>query len=187
MLLHDGLLTMKLGESKRVKQLTVVLLEDCMMLLQKQGDKYLLKFHNNQSQTGPESRRAFHSPIIKYATLLVRPVATDKRAFYLLNTTDDGPQIYELLAGSTSERSKWIKYITDASDQYKKRDGMPKTKSEPEQLGYLQDKKDKVELRSQSFREPTGSPRLTRADRQNSSPPECPLSPADKEKAGVNI
>ena len=32
--------------------------------------------------------------------------------------------------------------------------------------------------RSQSFREP-GSPRLTRADRQNSSPPECPsLSPA---------
>jgi hypothetical protein len=25
--------------------------------------------------------------------MLVRPVATDKRAFYLLNTTDSGPQV----------------------------------------------------------------------------------------------
>jgi hypothetical protein len=43
--------------------------------------------------------------------------------------------------------------------------------SEPEQLGASQ--KDKqTELRSQSFREQTGSPRLERSDRQNSLPPE---------------
>lgn len=42
--------------------------------------------------------------------------------------------------------------------------------SEPEQLGASQ--KDKQpELRSQSFREQTGSPRLERSDRQNSLPP----------------
>ena len=42
--------------------------------------------------------------------------------------------------------------------------------SEPEQLGASQ--KDKqTELRSQSFREQTGSPRLERSDRQNSLPP----------------
>jgi hypothetical protein len=37
-------------------------------------------------------------------------------------------QIYELLAGSTSERSKWIKHITEASNPHKSKDGMSKTK-----------------------------------------------------------
>merc|ERR1719244_1651452 len=134
-LIHDGSLTMKLGDTKRVKSLHVVLLEDCMMLLQKQGDKYLLKFHSStagQAAGKEESRRLFHSPIIKFSTMLVRPVATDKRAFYLLNTTDRGPQIYELLANGAGEREEWIKYITEASTAYKS--GMPKAKSEPEAL-----------------------------------------------------
>ncbi len=39
-------------------------------------------------------------------------------------------QIYELLAGSTSERSKWIKHITEASNPHKSKDGMSKTKVE---------------------------------------------------------
>lgn len=173
-LIHDGSLTMKLGDTKRVKSLHVVLLEDCMMLLQKQGEKYLLKFHSSSAGQAPgkeDSRRLFHSPIIKFSTMLVRPVATDKRAFYLLNTTERGPQIYELLANSAAERMKWIKHITEASNAYKCRDGMSKTKSEPEQLG-ASEKNQKIDLRSQSFREQTNSPRMERAERQNSSPPE---------------
>ena len=68
-----------------------------------------------------------------------------------------------------SERTKWIKYITDASNNYK--GGMPgKVKSEPDQLGVVD--KSKVTLRSESFKEQPSSPRLERADRQNSSPPE---------------
>jgi hypothetical protein len=47
----------------------VLLLEECMMLLQRQGDKYLLKFHSSASSQAPqgsnESKRHFHSPIIK--------------------------------------------------------------------------------------------------------------------------
>ena len=35
-MVYDGNLTMKLGDTKRVKALHVLLLEDCMMLLQKQ-------------------------------------------------------------------------------------------------------------------------------------------------------
>eukprot|EP00090_Calanus_glacialis_P005930 TRINITY_DN14639_c0_g1_i1.p1 TRINITY_DN14639_c0_g1~~TRINITY_DN14639_c0_g1_i1.p1 ORF type:complete len:1421 (-),score=247.02 TRINITY_DN14639_c0_g1_i1:1497-5759(-) len=173
-LIHDGSLTMKLGDTKRVKSLHVVLLEDCMMLLQKQGEKYLLKFHSSSAGQAPgkeDSRRLFHSPIIKFSTMLVRPVANDKRAFYLLNTTERGPQIYELLSNSATERIKWIKHITEASNAYKCRDGMPKTKSEPEQLG-ASEKNQKIDLRSQSFREQTNSPRMERAERQNSSPPE---------------
>ena len=50
-LIFEGPLVMKLGDSKRVKSLHVLLLEDCMMLLQKQGEKFLLKFHSSSSSS----------------------------------------------------------------------------------------------------------------------------------------
>ena len=184
-LLHDGTLTMKLGDSKRVKALHALLLEDCLMLLQRQGDKFLLKFHSSSGgQAGPgreDSRRLLHSPVIKYSTMLVRPVATDKRSFYLLNTTERGPQIYELLANSGAERAKWIKCISDASAAHKA--GLAGQESgelagEAGKLGWEAKRVESPALRSQSFREQTGSPRLERADRQNSSPPEAFNIPA---------
>lgn len=55
-LLYDGPLSMKLGDSKRVKALHVVLLQDCMMLLQKQGDKFLLKFHSSSASSQASGR-----------------------------------------------------------------------------------------------------------------------------------
>ena len=55
-LLYDGPLVMKFGDSKRVKQLHVILLEDCMMLLQKQGDKFLLKFHSSLASQSAASK-----------------------------------------------------------------------------------------------------------------------------------
>ena len=69
---------MKLGDTRRYKtiDLHVVLLEDCIMLLQKQDDKYLLKFHTSAAVSGQDSRKFFHSPVIKFSTMLVRPVAT---------------------------------------------------------------------------------------------------------------
>merc|ERR1719192_1645167 len=116
---------MKLGDTKRFKtiDLHVVLLEDCIMLLQKQDDKYLLKFHTTTFGTtgAPQGQKFCHSPVIKFSTMLVRPVATDKRAFYLLNTTQNGPQIYELVASSTADRTQWFRHITEASNAYKQR------------------------------------------------------------------
>ena len=116
----------------------------------------------------PCCRRLFHSPIIKYSTILVRHVATDKRAFYLLNTTAQGPQIYELVAGSSSERTKWMKHITEAAAC---KPGPGAEQLQPGQLAAAD--KDKAARRSESFREaPSCGPRLEAADRQNSSPPE---------------
>ncbi len=50
-LIHDGPLSWKLGDTRRIKtiDLHVVLLEDCIMLLQKQDEKYLLKFHTSSA------------------------------------------------------------------------------------------------------------------------------------------
>ena len=47
-MIYDGQLTLNLGgETRRSKNidLYVLLLEDCVMFLQKQDEKYLLKFH----------------------------------------------------------------------------------------------------------------------------------------------
>lgn len=150
-LLYDGILTMKLGKTKTV-DLHVLLLEDCVMLLQKQDDKYLLKYHMtnslgvsaaNQANMG----KACFAPIIKVSNLLIRPNATgefqlgqcsskslhyfpipqgylvhfalaivfsnahdfslpDKRSFYLLNNSPNGPQFYELATQSSTDRSQ---------------------------------------------------------------------------------
>lgn len=80
-LIYDGALTMKLGETRRFKtiDLHVLLLEDCIMLLQKQDEKFLLKFHTSNagpSQSGSAGGKFCHSPVIKFSTMLVRPVAT---------------------------------------------------------------------------------------------------------------
>jgi hypothetical protein len=53
-----------------LQALHVLLLEECMMLLQRQGEKFLLKFHSSSSSQAhqgvtSESKRHFHSPIIK--------------------------------------------------------------------------------------------------------------------------
>ena len=82
-LIYDGPLTLKLGDTKRFKtiELHVVLLEDCIMLLQKQDDKYLLKFHTStvgNAAVGSQGHKFCHSPVIKFSAMLVRPVATGK-------------------------------------------------------------------------------------------------------------
>ena len=84
---------MKLGDTKRFKtiDLHVVLLEDCIMLLQKQDDKYLLKFHTttfSNAAVGSQGNKLCHSPVIKFSTMLVRPVATGKKklSFFVFGT-----------------------------------------------------------------------------------------------------
>ena len=52
-LVYDGALTMKFGHPNRFKttNLHVFLFENFILLLQKQNDKYLLKFHSNNYST----------------------------------------------------------------------------------------------------------------------------------------
>ena len=58
------------------------------------------------------------------------------------NQTPLFPQIYELLAASTSERSKWIKHITEASNPHKSKDGMSKTKVSKDNMSKTKVSKD---------------------------------------------
>jgi len=55
--------------------LHVLLLDDVIILLQKQDEKYVLKFYNMNTASGGGERSPTLSPIIKVSTVLVRPNA----------------------------------------------------------------------------------------------------------------
>ncbi|XP_022805907.1 rho guanine nucleotide exchange factor 11-like isoform X2 [Stylophora pistillata] len=118
-LVYDGPLTWRINRTKCV-DLHVLLLEDLLILLQKQDDKLVLKCLSSTFQAGYQSEKTTHSPIIKLSSVLTRNVATDKRAFFLVSTSSSvGPQIYELVTATVTDRKNWYKYITDAVEAFK--------------------------------------------------------------------
>ncbi|XP_033119651.1 rho guanine nucleotide exchange factor 11-like isoform X3 [Anneissia japonica] len=118
-LLHYGDLTWKIGKTKKL-DLHVLLLDDILVLLQKQDERYVLKCHSMTVQRGDDVRNT-HSPIVKLATLLCRNVATNKKAFFLVSTQITGPQIYELVAATAIKRQAWMDVILAAQEAAKKR------------------------------------------------------------------
>ncbi|KAK2084467.1 Rho guanine nucleotide exchange factor 11 [Saguinus oedipus] len=85
--------------------LHVLLLEDLLVLLQKQDEKLLLKCHSKTAVGSSDSKQTF-SPVLKLNAVLIRSVATDKRAFFIICTSKLGPpQIYELVALTSSDKN----------------------------------------------------------------------------------
>ncbi|XP_064651024.1 uncharacterized protein LOC135502270 isoform X5 [Lineus longissimus] len=117
-MIYDGFLTWKIGKNKQI-DLHVVLCEDILVLLQRQDEKLVLKCQSTTVVAGKEDTKFTHSPVIWLTNLLTRNVATDPRAFFLVSTSQAGPQIYELVAPTKDERKKWFKYITEASEAFK--------------------------------------------------------------------
>lgn len=98
--------------------LHVVLLDDTIFFLHRQDEKYLLKFINTTNQAG----NSVLSPIVKLSTVLVRHNAAEKDSLYLVNTSQNGAQMYNLVAPSSTERKLWCKHISEAVEAYKMRD-----------------------------------------------------------------
>ncbi|XP_071842213.1 rho guanine nucleotide exchange factor 11-like isoform X4 [Apostichopus japonicus] len=127
-LLYDSPLIWKLSRSKSL-EMHAMLLEEYVVLLQKQDEKFILKFHSTSSAVGPlqgetsvnNNKRNTHSPIITLSTTLCRQVATSKKAFFLICTSHQGPQIYELVAPSVNERKTWMDLIGSAQENINRR------------------------------------------------------------------
>ncbi|XP_057302148.1 rho guanine nucleotide exchange factor 12-like isoform X2 [Hydractinia symbiolongicarpus] len=112
-MLWEGSLIWKINPTKKL-DLHVVLLNDFLVLLQRQDERYILKTHSTDARG--------HSPIIKLTNIIIREVATDKKAFFLVSTSMTGPQIYELVAQTATEKRIWVEHITEASELVKGRD-----------------------------------------------------------------
>uniref|UniRef100_H2ZZK4 Rho guanine nucleotide exchange factor 11 n=1 Tax=Latimeria chalumnae TaxID=7897 RepID=H2ZZK4_LATCH len=111
-MIHEGPLTWRVSKDKTI-DLLVLLLEDLLVLLQKQDDKLVLKCHSKV--TGSSDGKQSFSPVIKLNSVLIRAVATeDKKALFIICTSELGPQIYELVAGTSSEKNTWQELLDAA-------------------------------------------------------------------------
>nr|XP_033779496.1 rho guanine nucleotide exchange factor 11 isoform X3 [Geotrypetes seraphini] len=112
-MIHEGPLTWRIAKDKTT-DLHVLLLEDLLVLLQKQDEKLVLKCHSKTTLGSSDTKQTF-SPVIKLNSVLVRSVATDKRALFVICTSELGPQIYELVALTSSEKNMWKELVEEAA------------------------------------------------------------------------
>lgn len=116
-MVHEGPLSWKMNKEKTI-ELYTLLLEDILVLLQKQDERLILKCHSKNLAGTADTKHIF-SPIIKLNTVLVRSVATDNKSFFVLSTSENGPQIYELMAPTVSDQMTWQRLITQRADAMK--------------------------------------------------------------------
>lgn len=136
-LLYDGDLTWRLTKQKSV-DLHVILLDKILVLVTKQDDKLILKFHSPPVPANVTDKRPVHGnlsdkrtgesfsgkhwpPVLNLDGLFVKDVATDPRAFFLFtNATETGAQMYEMVANSSSEQKQWTRQIVAAVERIAK-------------------------------------------------------------------
>ncbi|XP_042256545.1 rho guanine nucleotide exchange factor 11 isoform X3 [Thunnus maccoyii] len=107
-MIHEGPLTWKVSKDKQL-EIQALLLSDCLVLLQRAPDdrlqlRYPSRWLGGGGGGSGDSKTSF-SPLVKLDSLLVRSVATDNKALYVISTTER--QIYELAAGTSSEKNTW--------------------------------------------------------------------------------
>ncbi|RVE64193.1 hypothetical protein OJAV_G00143720 [Oryzias javanicus] len=132
-MVHEGPLSWKVNKDKTI-ELYTLLLEDIMVLLQKQDERLVLKLHGKNLASIADLKNIF-SPIIKLNTVLVRPVATDNKSFFVLSMSENGAQIYELTAQTVTDQRMWQYLITQSADSVKAKShhrDSPRTQTEAE-------------------------------------------------------
>ncbi|XP_050786418.1 rho guanine nucleotide exchange factor 1 isoform X2 [Gopherus flavomarginatus] len=116
-LVHEGGLTWRVSKDKAV-DVHVLLLDDILVLLQRQEERLVLRCHSRPPGPTPEPRQVL-SPIIKLSSAMTRDVATDRKAFYVIFSWEFGAQIYELVAQTVSERKNWCALISETAGSLK--------------------------------------------------------------------
>ncbi|XP_028838439.1 rho guanine nucleotide exchange factor 12 isoform X2 [Denticeps clupeoides] len=138
-MVHEGPLSWKVNRDKTI-ELYTLLLEDILVLLQRQDERLVLKCHSKNLAGTADTKHIF-SPIIKLSTVLVRSVATDNKSFFVLSMSDNGAQIYELMAQTVSEQRTWQCLITQMADSMKMKPHniipLPETDGEQEAVEML--------------------------------------------------
>ncbi|XP_049881963.1 uncharacterized protein LOC126377987, partial [Pectinophora gossypiella] len=93
------------NDSNKKMNVLALMLEDCLVLLQREGDKFILKPITQPSQQG------LLSPLVKWDRVLFRPNAAVRNAFFLMNI--NGIQMHELSANTTAEYTTWVRHMEE--------------------------------------------------------------------------
>ncbi|XP_074545627.1 rho guanine nucleotide exchange factor 18a [Halichoeres trimaculatus] len=104
-LLHEGTVMWK--TSGKQKEVQAVLLSDVILLLQEKDQKLVFAAVDNKP------------PVISLQRLIVREVAHEDKAMYLICAcTTSMPEMYEIHTSSNEERIEWTARIREAVDRY---------------------------------------------------------------------
>ncbi|NWS18325.1 ARHGB factor, partial [Pachyramphus minor] len=172
-MIHEGPLTWRVGKDKTV-DLHVLLLEDLLVLLQKQDEKLVLKCHSKTALGSSDNKQTF-SPVLKLNSVLIRSVATDKRALFIICTSELGPQIYELVALTSSEKNTWMELLEEAVQSSTRNATFPPKRRTAESTG--------TAPAGLVLQDPDVSPELSRGSRAELEPEDC--SSADSDPAAL--
>ncbi|NXP40926.1 ARHGI factor, partial [Leiothrix lutea] len=116
-LLLDGMLCWK-AASGRLKDILAVLLTDVLLLLQEKDQKYVFASVDSKP------------PVISLQKLIVREVANEEKAMFLISASLKGPEMYEIHTSSKEERNSWMAHIRRAVESCPDEEGG--TFNEPE-------------------------------------------------------
>uniref|UniRef100_A0A6B0VH14 Putative guanine nucleotide exchange factor n=1 Tax=Ixodes ricinus TaxID=34613 RepID=A0A6B0VH14_IXORI len=111
-LLYEGPLVWRLPKQKAI-EVQLLLLEDMLVLLQRQDERLLLRFHAVHLPTAREDAKLTHCPVLTLQNVFTRDVATDCKAFFLVSTAEQHA-MYEFAAASTKEKMNWLHHINEA-------------------------------------------------------------------------
>uniref|UniRef100_A0A8C6U261 Rho/rac guanine nucleotide exchange factor (GEF) 18b n=1 Tax=Neogobius melanostomus TaxID=47308 RepID=A0A8C6U261_9GOBI len=105
-LLHDGTVNWR-AASGRLKDILAVLLSDVMILIQEKDQRYVFAAVDNKPS------------VISLQKLIVREVAHEEKAMFLICASSNEPEMYEIHTSSKEERNTWMTQIRQAVERYK--------------------------------------------------------------------
>ncbi|KAM4738432.1 rho guanine nucleotide exchange factor 18 [Anableps anableps] len=97
-LLHEGTVSWK-AASGRLKDILGVLLSDVLLLLQEKDQRYVFATVDNKPS------------VISLQKLIVREVAHEEKAMFLICASSNEPEMYEIHTASKEERNSWMTHI----------------------------------------------------------------------------
>uniref|UniRef100_A0A667Y154 Rho/Rac guanine nucleotide exchange factor 18 n=1 Tax=Myripristis murdjan TaxID=586833 RepID=A0A667Y154_9TELE len=104
-LLHEGTVNWK-AASGRLKDILGVLLSDVLLLLQEKDQRYVFATVDNKPS------------VISLQKLIVREVAHEEKAMFLICASSNEPEMYEIHTTSKEERNTWMTHIRQAVERY---------------------------------------------------------------------
>ncbi|KAI4890127.1 hypothetical protein NFI96_023026 [Prochilodus magdalenae] len=102
-LLYEGTVNWK-AASGRLKDILAVLLTDVLLLLQEKDQRYVFSAVDSKPS------------VISLQKLIVREVAHEEKAMFLICASSNEPEMYEIHTSSKEERNTWITYIRQAAE-----------------------------------------------------------------------
>uniref|UniRef100_A0A8C7XVM0 Rho/rac guanine nucleotide exchange factor (GEF) 18b n=1 Tax=Oryzias sinensis TaxID=183150 RepID=A0A8C7XVM0_9TELE len=104
-LLHEGTVSWK-AASGRLKDILAVLLSDVLVLLQEKDQRYVFATVDNKPS------------VVSLQKLIVREVAHEEKAMFLICASSNEPEMYEVHTTSKEERNSWITVIRQAVESF---------------------------------------------------------------------